>query len=73
MADQADVGTVNHKGQVYSNASGSAVYRSLYVMDGAVIPRSLGVNPLFTISALAERSCDLLARDQGWTVNYTLP
>lgn len=73
MADQAEAGTVNHRGQVYANASGSAVYQNLYVMDGSVIPRSLGVNPLLTISALAERSCDLLARDQGWSIDYALP
>ena len=68
MADDAAHGVVNHKGQVYDGASGSSVHRGLYVMDGAVVPRSLGVNPLFTISALAERSCEHLIRDQGWTV-----
>jgi cholesterol oxidase len=34
-------------------------------MDGAVMPRSLGVNPLLTITALAERAMLHLARDWG--------
>jgi cholesterol oxidase len=42
----------------------------LLVVDGAVIPRSLGVNPLLTITALAERSCAYFARDRGWTIAY---
>jgi cholesterol oxidase len=39
-------------------------------MDAAVMPRSLGVNPLLPICALAERSCELLAQDRGWTIGY---
>lgn len=31
----------------------------------------LGINPLATITALAERSCDFLIRKYGWTVNET--
>jgi cholesterol oxidase len=73
MADDAQRGVVNHKGQVFAGPQGSAVYEGLYVSDGAVIPRPLGVNPLLTISALAERCCALLARDRGWTIDYTLP
>jgi cholesterol oxidase len=38
------------------------------VLDGSISPRSLGVNPLLTISALAERGAHLIAADNGWTV-----
>ena len=64
MAGDASAGVVNHKGQVFSSNSGTAVYDSLYVCDGSVMPRSLGVNPLLTISAVAERCCALIAQDQ---------
>lgn len=70
MADQADDGVVNHKGQIYSGVSGTAVHDGLYVADGAVIPVSLGANPLLTISAIAERTCALIARDRGWIIDY---
>ena len=73
MAGTAVDGVVNHKGQVYADVAGTMVHDGLYVMDGAVIPRSLGVNPLLTITALAERSCALLAADRGWQIDYALP
>ena len=73
MADQAETGVVNDRGQVFKGAAGAQLHEGLYVMDGAVIPRSIGVNPLLTISALAERSCRLLAADNGWTIDYSLP
>jgi cholesterol oxidase len=73
MANDAADGVVNHKGQVYAGATGTAVHEGLYVMDGSVIPRSLGVNPLLTITAIAERNCALLARDRAWHIDYRLP
>jgi cholesterol oxidase len=66
MASNARQGVVNHKGQVFDCEEGDSVHAGLYVMDGSVVPTALGVNPLLTISALAERSCHHLARDHGW-------
>ena len=73
MAENASSGVVNHKGQVFSGTDGSEVHQGLYVFDGSIVPRSLGVNPLLTISALAERNCALLAEDYEWNINYDLP
>ena len=71
MGDDASRGVVNHKGQVFSGASGDAVHEGLYVCDGSVVPLPLGVNPLITITALAERSCELMAADRGFVIDYS--
>jgi cholesterol oxidase len=73
MADGPDRGVVNHKGQVFTGDADGGIHAGLYVMDGSVVPTALGVNPLLTISALAERSCYLLAEDYGWTIDYGAP
>lgn len=74
MADDASAGVVSHDGRVFTGRSAHApdeAYEGLYVCDAAVVPRALGANPLLTISALAERMCELLAMKYGWTIDYT--
>jgi cholesterol oxidase len=73
MAEDATHGVVNHKGQVFSGNRGPQVYDNLYVCDGSIMPRPLGINPLLTICALAERSMALLAKEREWHINYQLP
>lgn len=73
MGADATRGAVDHKGRVFSGGDGTEVHEGLYVSDGSIVPRPLGVNPLFTISALAERNCALLAADKNWSIDYSLP
>lgn len=73
MADRAESGAVDDIGQVYAGPTGRAVHDGLLVCDGSVIPRSLGVNPLLTISALAERTAAELASRNGWTISAEEP
>jgi cholesterol oxidase len=63
IGTDASSGVVNHKCQVFDGKGG--VHAGLYVCDGAVIPRSIGVNPLLTISALTERAMIHFARDHN--------
>ncbi|HUU25919.1 MAG TPA: FAD-dependent oxidoreductase [Methyloceanibacter sp.] len=65
MGEDAASGVVNHKCQAFADTSGEAVHAGLYVCDGAVIPRSIGCNPLLTIAALTERAMVHLARDHN--------
>jgi cholesterol oxidase len=56
MADRIEDGVVDHVGEVFN-------YPRLYVMDGATVPRALGLNPSRTIAALAERNVALMLAD----------
>ncbi len=67
MADSAENGVVDDQCRVFdpSDKGKNAVHSGFYVVDGSVIPSSLGANPLLTITALAERAMILLAKDRG--------
>jgi cholesterol oxidase len=62
MGETAEDGVVGHDGRVFDPAEGpKGVHEGLYVCDGAAIPSSVGVSPLLTITALAERAMMLAA------------
>jgi cholesterol oxidase len=63
MAAHAGDGVVDHAGRVFDGRG--KIQRGLYVSDASVIPTSLGANPLWTITALAERIAENIARDLG--------
>ena len=70
MGDDVDSGVVDHKNAVF--ASSGEVLEGLYIMDGSAMPRSLGVNPSLTITAVSERAMMLFARNHGLQLN-TIP
>lgn len=68
MAQDHSAGVVDHQSRVFSRETGTGsadVHRGLYVIDGSIIPRSLGVNPLFTITSLAERALLHMGAEHG--------
>jgi cholesterol oxidase len=70
MGETADEGVVAPDGRVFDPTKGSrGVYEGLYVCDGAAIPSSVGVSPLLTITALAERAMILVAERLGRKLN----
>jgi len=57
MGTGPDNGVVDHRGEVFG-------HRNLFVLDGAIVPEAVGVNPSRTIAALAERAVGLITADQ---------
>jgi choline dehydrogenase-like flavoprotein/predicted alpha/beta hydrolase len=65
MGRSAEDGVVNHLGQVYSTQTGMQVHRTLAVLDGAIVPTAIGINPCLTIAALSEYAVERLAAEWG--------
>ena len=62
MGSSPSQGVVNDLGQVY--LPDGRVHVGLMVMDGSIIASSLGVNPMLTITALAERACRIILANE---------
>ncbi len=71
MGDDAKSGVVNDIGQVFCENPGSDLYPGLFVCDGAILPGAVGVNPLLTISALAERNAVAIAAQLNREIDYS--
>lgn len=56
--DESTLGVVNPLGECFAN-------RNLFVVDGAIIPSALGVNPTLTIAAVAELIAERLIAGEG--------
>lgn len=61
MGADANSGVVDHLGRVYDEDG--SIHKGFYIVDAAIIPRSLGATPLITISALAERIATFINAD----------
>ena len=57
MGSSAADGVVDHKGEVFG-------YKNLFVLDGAIVPEAVGVNPSRTIAALAERAVGIIIAER---------
>ena len=62
MGDDAGSGVVDWKGAVFRR-NGTDLHEGLFVMDGAIVPSALGVNPFVTISALSLLAARALRRE----------
>ncbi|XP_078381781.1 uncharacterized protein LOC144664495 isoform X2 [Oculina patagonica] len=69
MGESGRTAVVNHAGQVFDGET-DEILDGLYVVDGAILPRAVGVNPSLTIACLAERCMRLLAEREGWRIDY---
>jgi cholesterol oxidase len=57
MGTDRTTGVVDHRGEVFGHPG-------LYVADGAIVPRAVGVNPSRTIAALAERIAEIMIAEK---------
>lgn len=75
IGDSADNGVVNHLGQVFDlrSASPAGVFANLAVLDGSILPGSLGANPSLTISALALRAAGHLREEWKFFIEADTP
>ena len=74
MADNIRKGVVDSCGRVFDAlGTAHAIHIGLYVMDGAIIPTALGVNPALTIAALSYRASKEVIHDLNLAENAKNP
>jgi cholesterol oxidase len=68
MGKDRENGVVNNFGQVYKGdaATPTETYLDFYVVDGGIVPTSIGVNSSLTISALAFRIAEKIATSSNY-------
>lgn len=68
MGRDREHGVVNHCGQVFDGSAEASdtVFSTLLVLDGAIVPRALGINPGLSIAALALRATRVLEAKSAW-------
>lgn len=74
MADSRQHGVVDAHGRVFDGADDrrdTDIHAGLYVLDGAIVPTSLGINPALTIATLVDLAMDALLPEllQQMTIN----
>ncbi|CAA6821359.1 MAG: Unknown protein [uncultured Thiotrichaceae bacterium] len=69
MADDVESGVVDDCGRVFRRMAkqDDPYYSGLYVLDGAIIPSSLGINPALTIAAVSLRAVRCLKKEWGYS------
>ena len=77
MGGDRHSGVVDELGRVFDASPGQAepgrTYFGLVVLDGAIVPTSLGINPALTIAALAHRAAQRLRSPAHWNLGEPAP
>jgi len=75
MGDDATSGVVDDCGRVFDAVAGHphARHEGLVVLDGSIIPASLGINPALTIAGVALRAIGQLRTEWGYTADAAAP
>jgi cholesterol oxidase len=73
MGDDAASGVVDDCGRVFddSRSGGRLYHEGLVVLDGSIVPASLGMNPALTIASLALRAMEVLRKEWSYTDDGT--
>ena len=77
MGDNVRSGVVDDCGRVFDatliDVDPPRFHAGLVVLDGAIVPASLGINPALTIAALAQRAAQRLRLPDAWNLGAPRP